>query len=627
LTSLGQHISDVSSATEAVDRPSVRHALSTTKHEELRNFLLSDSYAFTYIVCGHRELVPEVHMPVSYAATGSAQKLAWVLTQSGFEGYVIDQFRKGCRVRGINPSTAEGVAKLDAALDWVNFRLPRGTFKSSVITHGGGTFTAIRDPNTTAKITTALDDKAWELNKQIGKTIISGIVADLFPERVPASPHKDITEAAITLGGRTISHPQPTISAFGYLTKDVGGHYDTFWTNDLVVGGPQGNATPTQLPGVRTWLTGMSGYFMVTRRVRRIHEGTCWDEDDDHAFLTSGKRASACFSIHVPIEVHEGEVVNILERGTPTMPTFLPAEKIQQIQDAVLSDEKETEGAQSWRCNYLLNPGAGGGRLFSAPIVNDPDRSWMGPYEHPKAKLDKQYANRFMVGRVARDEQGRVLLDKDGKVKKLLFDPWKDLDRVITLDPAWSVGADNWALTVAGVDHQMVKFQLETRSATTGVDGWIDALLELDAFYKPRVIGFDKGGYQDPVIQNMLKTDRRLRKLKGRIFPVPHNNINKKARIRAGVAEPLKMFRWLLLPASTADEGDFGAQATRDEMIAYKGDPKAVDGILDSLAMVDAIARRTSSEEERREYEKVARQREAQRRRMIDPVLGVPLAA
>jgi hypothetical protein len=248
------------------------------------------------------------------------------------------------------------------------------------------------------------------------------------------------------------------------------------------------------------------------------------------------------------------------------------------------------------------------------------------------------------VARFARDEQGRVigkdnkaLIDKDGKAldlrepsirataKVLLYDPWTQLDRVITLDPAWAEGGDNWALTAAGIDPYLVKFQLETRSGTTGVDGWIDALLAMDEFYRPRIIGFDKGGYQDPVIQNMLKTDRRLRKLRGRIFPVPHNNINKKARIRAGVSEPLAMYRWMLLPHSTSDAGDFGAQATRDEMKAYKGDKNAIDGILDSMAMVDAIAKRRMTSEEEKDAEREARVRDAQRRRMMDPVLGIPL--
>lgn len=636
MTSIGQHLRDVESATEAAERPSVRHALSTSKKSELRQFLLDDPYAFAFIICGHRELVPEVHMPISYMACGKPDKLAWALTQSGFDGFLIDQLRTQLRIREIDPLTDTGLAALDAQLDWVNFRLPRGSYKSSVITHAGAAYTMTVDSNTTGKITTAIDEKAWELCGQIGDTIRSGIYRDHFPERVPEGNLLQlITEKRITLGGRTVSRPQTTLQAGGYLTKDIGGHYDRFWVDDLVVGGKSGNNTPNTLPGVHAWLTGMSGYFILSQRVRRVHVGTRWEDDDDHGWLTSGKRARACLSVEVPIEVHDGEVINILERGKPTMPTFLPSARIQSIQDSVLSDESESEGAQSWRCNYLLNPSIGGGRLFPANLVNDPDRWWRGPYENSDPKIRKQYPNRFKLARLARDEQGRPV-DKDKKplidakgvlleewrnrAAVLAFDPWVDLDRVMTLDPSWAVGGDNWAITAAGIDSHGVMYQLETQSAKSGMSGWMEALVEMDEIYRPRIIGFDKGGYQDPMIQNILKTDRHMRRLRNKIVAVPHNNIAKKARIRAGVAEPFRMFRWQLCP-------DDHGNATRDEMKGYKGDPNAVDGILDSLAMVPTLSRRVKSTEDVDDAKARAIAREKTFRNLIDPSLGVPYAA
>lgn len=642
MTSVGQHLRDVDSAGEAADKPSVRHALSTTKHQELRAFLLADSYAYAYVVCGHRNLVPEVHMPMSYAATGSAEKLAWVLTQSGFEGYVIDEFRKGFKARRIDLRTE--VEKVAPAIAWLNMRWPRSTFKSSVVTHAGAAFCLTNDPDSTHKITTAIDEKAWDLCKQIGKTVLSGRYRDIFPDRVPLRPSTDVTESKIDLPGRTISHPQPTLSAFGYLTKDIGGHYDTFWTDDLVVGGKNGNATPTLLPGVHSWLAGMTGFFMLTRPIRRVHVGTCWDENDDDAYLKKGKRALRCFSVFVPIEVYEDEDPNILERGTPTMPSFLPVEKIQELQDATLADEKETEPVHMWRCNALLNPRGSGGRIFSSSIFNDPDRWWLGPYKHPKAAKDKKFKERFMVARYARDRQGRPL-DKDNRpiverykhepsgetrertpkdwaarAKRLAFDPWRDLDIVATLDPAWKAGGNNWAITIAGIDFQLVKFQLLTASDTTGVEGWTEELAEIDELYHPRVIGFGGGSYQDAVIQNMLRTDPRLRKLRSRIVAVPEQQSSKKSRIKAGVAEPLRMYQWLLDPSELG-------QPTRDEMLGYKGDPNAIDGILDSMSMVPAVLRIRKSPEQAKEAEDRAQEEYRKYQKAIDPMLGVPYAA
>ena len=648
MPSLNQTLSDVQSAQEAVDNPAVRHALSTSASQRLRAFLESNPYAFTYAICGHVDMVPEVHMPISFAACGKADLLAWSITQSGFEGYVIDELREACRIRGIDPRTPEGVAKLDAALDWVNFRIFRAWFKSSVITHGGVTYTATVDPNSTNKITTAVDKKAFELCKQIGRTVQSGRYADIFPDRVPLDPQGDVTESTVTLAGRTISHPQTTIQSASYRTKDVGGHYDHFWLDDLVVGGRGGNNTPAELPGVHDHLTGMTGFWMPTRRVRTIHAGTRWDENDDHAFLTTKNRALACFSIVVPIEVHddtqqaEGAVVNIMERGKPTCPTFLNEQRIQALQDRVLADETEVEGSANWRCNYLLDPGIGGGRMFSSRVVGDPDRRWrLVPHKDPE--ILKKHPDRYRVARVARDAQGRPLsretdkplvetyhdngveksrlvADWKRRAKWLVFDPWRDLYIVMTLDPSWKNGGNNWAITIAGIDYEGVMYQLDCVSENTGEEGWPEALIEMDRIWSPKVIGFGGGGIQDSIVKNKFTTDPQLRKLRGRLVGLPENEAAKPARIRAGVAEPLKQYKWMLAPGAVGDPA-------RDEAKAYKGGRRDKDDVLDSMCMVPAVLRRARSPEDRKAARERASAAERLYRQSIDPYTGVPNAA
>lgn len=612
------------------------HALSTPALDRLKAFLLSDSYAFTEIVCGHRDLDPAVHMAMSYAVCGLTDKLAWALTQSGFESGVIRQLRQQCEVRGIDLRTAAGRAALDKALDWQNWRVARGTFKSSVITHGGATFCATRDPNTTAKLVHAVDEKAWAMCGQVAETVLSGVFRDLFPERVPDGNIKElVTTKHVTFGGRNISHPQTTIQASGYSSKDIGGHYDTFWIDDLVVGGPGGNATEAALPGVHAWLRGLPGFYMNTRRVRQIHVGTRYHENDDHYFLTKGTNALACLTVFVPVEEHEGEVVNILKRGTPTMPTLLSSDKITSLQSKVLSGGDDMEGAYSWRCNYLLDPSAAGGKMFPDKIVDDPDRAWMGPFPHPASLTSEQYKHRFLIARLVRDDEGRVIgkdnkpldITEEGyraKAKVLTYDPWKDLDRVITLDPAWKDGGNNWAVTAAGIDPYGVAFQLETQSGNNGLEGWLSALDALERAYKPRIIGFGAGAYQDEIVKNLMRTDARLRRMRGRITPLKETGDSKETRIRNGAAEPYKQFKLLLLPPTIVGD-DCGASATRDEMRAYRAGKNAVDGILDTLWMIRAVARRVQTREDREADERNARLQRY--RHTIDPILGVPVAA
>lgn len=617
--SLNQLISDQNDAAESARSLSRRHAMSTGQFERFREFLLGDSYAFAQIICGHTDLVPELHMPLSYVACGLTDKLRTVLDASGFDSYVTRKIRRELFKRNID--WANDFDSLDNQLDFVNIRWFRGSFKSSTITHAATLFLATSDPNRTIKITHAIDEKAWEFCGQIGDTIRSGIYHDIFPDRVPPNPTGDITQKRITLGGRTISHPQTTIQAAGYTTKDTGGHYDTFITDDLVT---EQNSSPNLLKGVHAWLRGMPGYYMQTRRVRRIHVGTKYDEDDDDNFLTTGKLSTRCLTIRVPIEEHDGEVTNILERGRPTIPQLYTKEKIQVLQDSVLSDERELDGAKSWRCNYLLDAAAGGARLFSPSVVDDENRWWRGPYPYPKS----EYPNRFLVARVKRDKEGRPL-DEKGTLasesglppKLVVYDPWKQLDRVMTVDPSWVSGGDNWAVSVVGYDPDGVAFQLETQSGESGMEGWLDALQRLDEIYRPRVIGFDAHGTQDAYIENLKRTDKRLMKLRSRMVPVRHDGASKPSHIRQGLAEPLKMYKFLLDPTELGTP-------TRDEMKGYKHearDPK--DGILDSLAMGTAVKRRMRPQEDAdARADRLAAQERA-RRRTYDPILGVPSAA
>jgi hypothetical protein len=627
-------MSDGADAKATLGSTARQHALSTSALDRLRAFLLNDPYYFTEVVCGHSDMVPEVHMAMSYAVTGSTDKLAWLLQQTGFDSGVTRSLKLQLQLRGIDVRTSLGRQMLDKALDWQNWRVARGTFKSSVITHGGATYTAVRDPNTTAKIIHAVDEKAWAYCGQIGETLLSGVMHDLFPERVPTGNVKElVTTKHITFGGRTISHPQTTLQASGYATKDIGGHYDTFWIDDLVVGGPGGNATEALLPGVHAWLRGLTGFYMNTRRVRQIHVGTRYHENDDNAFLTRGKNALECLTVTCPIEEHDGEVVNILERGRPTMPTLLPPEKITTLQSRVLSGADDMDGAFSWYCNYLLNPYQAGSKMFSDRLIDDPNRAWIGPLAYPGAEKNPQFKYRFLVARIARDEEG-FPVDKDNKrlaaddslrakAKVLTFDPWKHLDRVVTLDAAWVNDADNWAVHVEGVDYEGVRFQLETISGNDGMEGWIDALADADERYRPRVIGFGKGGYQEPMVQNLLRTDKRLRKLRNKVVAIKEAGQAKVARIREGVAEPLKRYQLLLAPLDL-NEYDGGAQATRDEMRDYRqGKKEQKDGILDAISMAPAVSRSARKPESADERKK--RERELQVRRPIDPVLGVPM--
>lgn len=631
---INSSLSDVEDGHRTVTSRARWNAMSTGQRDRLRTFLLADSYAFTCIVCGHADLVPELHMPLSYMVCGLAGKLAHSLSQSGFDSYVIGKIRQELQEREIDWRTPEGLAQLSTQLDFVNERWFRGSFKSSVCTHGGTLFIATNDPNETIKITHAVDEPAWEMCGQIAKTVLSGTYRDLFPERIPTGDlTKLVTMKKITLGGRNISHPQTTIQANGYTTKDTGAHYSTFIFDDLVVGGPGGNATPTELPKVLAHLKGLPGYYMNNRRIRRVHVGTKWDENDDDAFLTRGPRAKECITVRVPVEVYEQPPESVLVRGTPTVPQLMDTPMITARLNSTL-DSEAGDGAVEFRANYWLDVSAGGGRMFSHQLLYDKERAYERMEVPDLARKGDPFP--YFLRRYKRDEEGAKLAkpkwegieDDPRKWQRLIFDPFRDFDRVICVDPSWADGGDNWAVTASGNDYENVRTQLETRTGNDGMDGWIDALYEMVPFWRPRVIGFDAGAFQEEAIKRIIKLDKRMRRISHLFVPVRHRQISKKARIRNFVAEPLTMYRMLLAPlVALGKDEDYGAAVTRVEAERYKGDNAAVDGIVDSLAMGQAVHVKRASPDERQQRREAADARRRAMAAMIEPATGVPYAA
>lgn len=621
-----------------------RRSLSIAAHERLKQTLLSDSYLFAKRICKHADLVDSIHMPLSYLVCGLTDRLIETLEMKQLDSYVTRKLRHELWRRKIDWRTAEGRAELDRRINGslvhpaiLNIRMFRRLFKSSVITHAGTLFIATRDPNETIKITHAVDPKAWEFCEQIGRTVDSGTYRDFFPERIPDGDFtKLVTMRRIELGGRTISHPQTTIQASGVNTKEEAAHYSTFVTDDLVT---DLNSTPDQLVEVMKWYRRLTGYYMPTRPIRRIEVGTKHDEDDDDTFLTTGKMAEECLTLRVPIMEYDHPVANVLELGKPTCPEIFPLEKIKAEQAHVLSGESDEDGYRAWWNQYLLSATGGTLRLFPAEIVDDPDRWWLGPFNHPKPEWAKR--GHFLVGKYKRDSegmpiarQGEKIYDSDGKLIEnwrdyaeiVATDPWQEMDRVILVDPSWgeSSGSDNWAVSVVGQDVDVTSFQLQTQSDTTGIDGWTSALLYLDEIWHPRIWGIDATAAQDPMIENLLRTDRRLRRLTSRMVKIHHQtNKSKGSRMREGLAEPLKAYRFLLAPAFRDSSGEdrFGGNMTRDELKSIRSTPKHAvrtdqDGIADSLAMAPAVIRTAR---------RVASVSTYQPRRKVDPILGVPI--
>jgi hypothetical protein len=131
------------------------------------------------------------------------------------------------------------------------------------------------------------------------------------------------------------------------------------------------------------------------------------------------------------------------------------------------------------------------------------------------------------------------------------------------------------------MDWEGFAYQLETTHGK-GFPNFLTAIIRAHALWRPKVIGIEKQPAQT-VIDALLQKDRRFRRIEHLIQTVSHNNKGKDWRIEQFVAEPLKAGLLLLNPL----ERDL-----KDEMKTYVPGDKAVDNLLDSVAIAMLTAKK-----------------------------------
>ena len=152
------------------------------------------------------------------------------------------------------------------------------------------------------------------------------------------------------------------------------------------------------------------------------------------------------------------------------------------------------------------------------------------------------------------------------------------------VDQAFSedFAADEWAVCAIGVDPEGVYYELET-AVGHGYESMLDKIVFMDAKYKPRAIGLEKGGMQDTT-HFYLNRLPQYRRIKPKIVPISHGNKSKEWRIMNALAEPMRMNQLWLNPESVE---------LHKEMVSYRGPgPKARDKKLDGLSIAMATAKR-----------------------------------
>lgn len=560
----------------------------------LKQWYLDDPFAFAKDICGHRDLTNQFHRPLIYLAGGCVDQLLPLLNDPSFDSFIVRAIRSNLERRRIDWNSPEGIQRFRSLLDFVSILIYRGAGKSSSITHATTLWRMTRDPNETIALISATDDKAWSFMRQIRETILSDAYRAFFPERIPDRIDKILTEKRITLNGRTVSSPEPTLMGQGYKSNWIGTHFNRFVIDDLV---GLNNCSPTELTGVREFLAFLPGLYMpeITRPVSRTHVGTRYDEEDDAGLLS---RIEACFQVEIPIEVHKGPILSLTQKGEPTNPEWHPRAKIDVLRETIINDPEQ--GPQSWRYNYLLNPSAGGARIFPPEFVDS----------QKYRKVPTKDGKSFLVQLPDLNSEGEQLRTKEGALKFLLRDPMR-IYRVIGCDQAFSEDGDDWAVSVVAMDERGNRIQLETRTGK-GHSRMREAVSYLNEVWRPVWVGLEKGAAQETVI-DLMKEDAKFASMRSKIVPVTHGSKSKEYRLRNNVAENLRMRRLWIDPDDPV---------TPREMKDYRPGPKAKDNILDSLSIAEHLLKRVAKAEGEDGWHARIRRSQARRRREIDPDLG-----
>jgi hypothetical protein len=566
--------------------------LSYADAKRLRKACDDDPFLFLRLVCGYDKLSTYFHAPIVYMLSGHMELLNAFLTNPEFlkRSFTAREIKSvlATRHKITDLSSIEQYKRASNLFDFINLRVYRGSGKSS-IAHGIDAWEHAIDPQNTILICSAAEDRAVSFTRQVRHIYEGEVFSGLYPDRIEGSV---LTDRRISLAGRKPISPQAGIEAWGYTASIVGGHFNIFSIDDLTIDSNIFDVTD----GIPRFLSGISGLY-EPRRIRRRHMGTVWDELDDHSLLS---RISSCFTIVAPIEDFGGEPPeDIRYRGEPTNPEWHSSRQIADLQREILADDME--GPRSWRRNYMLDPTAGGGRMFTRALI---DRATWYPKE---TKDERGITSRFCVI-YAKDAVGEYILEPSGEYKTRAVNV-KDLVIYIGCDQSVSDEGDEWGVAVLGRSPIGETFILDTRKGQ-GYERMLNAVLSTTAQWGPVRIGLEKGGMQNSTLYWMYQ-DPRFSHIKGLLEGVGHGNQEKSFRIANTVVEPMRIDRMYV-----KHEDNIAIP----EMLKYKPSDKASDGVLDAISIASSLTKTPPARDVVMKANAVQKSRYAKRR---NPITGI----
>lgn len=591
----------------------------------------ADAWLFIKWVCGHgADDIQRFHRPLAYFLAGDAVRLAASLDK--YDSAVCDAIRAELTRRKIDYHTKAGLRSLARLLRRVNNRISRSMGKTSigldVLLWKGSV-----DPNLNIGIASKSDPAAWAMCETIGNIMRSDAYKTYYPDRLfPSDTDSYITQKWIQMRGRTNPN-QKTIEARGINSQWYSKHYHIIYGDDLSsTEAKQGEAT---VEDAARFLASLRGISMSERwgGTRLVMNGTIQGAKDDNAILVADP---SVISIRIPIWKKDvpSNVKNIPVDGIPVLPELYDVDAIRQMRAETIGNP--LFGAIAWLQNFELTAHEEGAMQFTQELLKRSKFMWIPKEIGRRPSGEPVYRN--FIRRYLFNGDKPLLDDKrkggDGKCSCYLDcgqanHKFKEIDpltltRVLAVDQAFSVGAhaNRWAVVPAcGPDADGVVYALKCE-ADKGYQKMVPAIPVVfnrwgGAGNPPRKVGIDSAAMQGTTA-DWMKRDEAFRFLARRLESIKGSGVAKDVRIFNNVLANMEMGTLMV------DPEDVGMHS---EMLRWNpNDENPEDDRIDALSMaVTLLATRTEQEDER-EIQRAAIEREAEYKATHDDYTGIDVS-
>lgn len=352
--------------------------------------------------------------------------------------------------------------------------LPRGTFKSSIVTVGYSLYRIVQDPNDRILIANATYPMATQFLGQIKNHLqrneeLKGIFGDF------AKDADQWREDKIFIGGdKAYVAKEPTVWAQGVSANVTGSHFNIAILDDLV--NDTNIGTKEQIEKVKQYYRQVLDLVdpMPSGHRRVIIIGTTWHWDDLYAWIQETPEIAQDFEI-LKLPAYTGE----WRKGDLLFPTRLSWEALEQ--------QKRQQGAYHFSAQYMLDPIPTETQVFRPPF--------------------KKYEETDIRG--------------------------LDLRKFITVDPAISEekSADYSAMTCVGVDVNNDWYILDIWRDRCQPKRLIDQIFFWNEKWKPVSVGIETVAFQK-ALQYFLYDEMKKRNRTIPLMELKNNDRSKDERIR-----------------------------------------------------------------------------------------------